>query len=100
MGLLQGPRLMAWTTKSPIRGNHWVPLGCRALLGSVKIIMHYVLNVKPVCCYYAIQGRRKVQTFWGPKNDPTSFKGEDFATIPSKSGGEGFSPIGSDGPGN
>ena len=37
MGLLQGPRLMAWTTKSPIRGNHWVLLGCRALLGSVKI---------------------------------------------------------------
>ena len=36
MGLLQGPRLMAWTTKSPIRGNHWVPLGCRALLGSVN----------------------------------------------------------------
>ena len=32
MGLLQGPRLMAWTTKSPIQGNHWVPLGCRALL--------------------------------------------------------------------
>ena len=28
MGLLQGPRLMAWTTKSPIRQNHWVPLGC------------------------------------------------------------------------
>jgi hypothetical protein len=21
---LQGPRLMAWTTKSPIRGNHWL----------------------------------------------------------------------------
>ena len=36
MGLLQGPRLMTWTTKNPIRGNHWVPLGCRALLGSVK----------------------------------------------------------------
>ena len=36
MGLLQGPRLMAWTTKSPILGNHWVPLGCRVLLGSVK----------------------------------------------------------------
>ena len=36
MGLLQGPRLMAWTTKSPIQGNHWVPIGCRALLGSVK----------------------------------------------------------------
>jgi hypothetical protein len=29
-------RLMAWITKSPIWGNHWVPLGCRALLGSVK----------------------------------------------------------------
>ena len=36
MGLLQGPRLMTWTTKSQIRGNHWVPLGCRTLLGSVK----------------------------------------------------------------
>ena len=36
MGLLQGPRLMAWITKNPIRGNHRVPLGCRALLGSVK----------------------------------------------------------------
>ena len=23
-GLLQGPRLMSWTTKSPIGGNHWV----------------------------------------------------------------------------
>ena len=38
MGLLQGPRLMAWTTKSIIRGNHWVLLGCRAFLGSVKIV--------------------------------------------------------------
>ena len=36
MGLLQGPRLMARTTKSPIRRNHWVPLGCRGHLGSVK----------------------------------------------------------------
>ena len=36
IGLLQGPRLMAWTTKSPIQRNHWVPLGCRAILGSVK----------------------------------------------------------------
>ena len=36
MGHLQGPRLMAWTTKSPIWGNHWVPLGGRALLGSVE----------------------------------------------------------------
>ena len=29
-------RLMAQTTKSPIRRNHWVPLGCRTYLGSVK----------------------------------------------------------------
>jgi hypothetical protein len=36
MGLLQGSRLIPWTTKSPIRANHWVPLGCRAPLGSVK----------------------------------------------------------------
>ena len=40
MGLLQGPRLMAWTTKSPIWGNHWVLLGCRALLGSVKSLIN------------------------------------------------------------
>ena len=26
IGILQGPRLMAWTTKSRIRGNPWVPL--------------------------------------------------------------------------
>ena len=32
MGLLQGPRLIAWTTKSPIRGNHWVAIGCKELL--------------------------------------------------------------------
>ena len=38
MGHLQGPRLIAWTTKSPIQGNHWVPWGCRAHLGSVKTI--------------------------------------------------------------
>ena len=39
MGLLQGPRLMARTTKSPIRRNHWVPLGCRGHLGSVKAVL-------------------------------------------------------------
>ena len=38
MSLLQGFRLMAWTTKSLIQGNQWVPLGCRALLGSVRIV--------------------------------------------------------------
>ena len=38
MGLLQGPRLMAWTTKSPILENHWVPWGCMAHLGSVKMM--------------------------------------------------------------
>ena len=36
MGLLQGPRLMAQTTKSPIWRNHWVPVGCRGHLGSVN----------------------------------------------------------------
>ena len=36
MGLLQAPRLMAWTPKSPVRRNHWVPWGWRAHLGSVK----------------------------------------------------------------
>ena len=36
MGILQGPRLMAWTTKSPILENHWVPWGCMAHLGSVN----------------------------------------------------------------
>ena len=39
MGLLEGTRLMAWTTKSPIQENHWVPVGCRALLGSVQSVM-------------------------------------------------------------
>ena len=54
MGLLQGPRLMAWTTKSPIRRNHWVPLGCRGHLGSVKPFkdMNLFLNV----CY--VHGKR------------------------------------------
>ena len=37
MGLPQGPRLMARTTKSPIRRNHWVPLGCRGHLGSLNV---------------------------------------------------------------
>ena len=31
---------MAWTTKSPILENHWVPWGCRAHLGSVKMFDH------------------------------------------------------------
>ena len=30
------PRLIAWNTKNPMQGNHWVPLGCRALPGSVE----------------------------------------------------------------
>ena len=42
MGLLQGPRLMARTTKSPIRRNHWVPLGCRGHLGSVKQCITFI----------------------------------------------------------
>ena len=39
MSHLQVPRLMAWTTKSPIQGNHRVPSGRRALLGSVQSVM-------------------------------------------------------------
>ena len=56
MGLLQGPRLMAWTTKSPIRGNHWwVPLGCRALLGSVKIVNLVGISQKKNCLENILQ---------------------------------------------
>ena len=43
MGLLQGPRLMAWTTKSSILENHWVPWGCMAQLGSVKLKHHQII---------------------------------------------------------
>ena len=32
---LNGSSIGTWTTKSPIRGNHWVPFGCSALLSSV-----------------------------------------------------------------
>ena len=46
MGLLQGPRLMAWTTKSPILENHWVPWGCMAHFGSVKTFDLYTENEK------------------------------------------------------
>ena len=45
MGLLQGPRLMAWTTKSPILENHWVPWGCMAHLGSVNNVTLWALNL-------------------------------------------------------
>jgi hypothetical protein len=49
MGLL----LMAWTTKSPIWGNHWVPLGCRDLLGSVNLIastnIDLISSLKVLC---------------------------------------------------
>ena len=34
--------ILAWTTKNPIWGNHWVPLGCRALLSSVMLEHHYL----------------------------------------------------------
>ena len=46
MGLLQGPRLMARTTKSPIQRNHWVPLGCRGHLGSVKSLYFFMFHAK------------------------------------------------------
>ena len=51
MGLLQGPRPMAWTTKSQIQGNQWVPLGCRALLGSVTIFADF-------------EGKKMPHNFW------------------------------------
>ena len=70
MGLLQGPRLMAWTTKSPIRRNHWVPLGCRGHLGSVKIISGHVFMVvimmtnielyENSCCF----GSKQLEFLW------------------------------------
>ena len=37
MGLLLGPRLMAWTTKSPIRRNHWV--------ATLDTTMKYILYI-------------------------------------------------------
>ena len=44
IGLLQGPGLMTWTTKSQNLGNHWVPLRCRALLGSVEFVIFFFLG--------------------------------------------------------
>ena len=53
MGLLQGPRLIARTTKSPIRRNHWVPLGCRGHLGSVNKSflgsVYWSPSIEPIC---------------------------------------------------
>ena len=46
MGLQQGSRLMARTTKSPILGNHWVPLVCKALLGSDKFVYEFDFDEK------------------------------------------------------
>ena len=38
-------RLKPWITKSPIRGNHWVPpLGFRSLLASFKILIYIALK--------------------------------------------------------
>ena len=51
VGLLLGPRLMAWTTKSPIWGNHWVPWGCRAHLGSVKRQIKWQI-ISNLCCLF------------------------------------------------
>ena len=51
MGLLGGPKLLALTTKSPIRGNHCAPLGCRAILGSVKMFLH----IKSLFVYITVE---------------------------------------------
>ena len=55
MSLLQGFRLMAWTTKSLIQGNQWVPLGCRALLGSVRIVNLVGISQKKNCLVNILQ---------------------------------------------
>ena len=51
MGLLQRPRVIAWTTKSPIRGNHWVPFGCKDLLGSGR------------CQHFSVEGNLEGSKF-------------------------------------
>ena len=68
MGILQGPRLMAWTTKRPILENQWVPWGCRAHLGSVKRLYRYFGSiVMSNVCENVILEKRKLnrQTVWG-----------------------------------
>ena len=61
--LLQGPRLMAWTTKSPIRGNHWGPLGCRALLGSVKAKIIKLQNFTATVVMFSEQAKNRWSCF-------------------------------------
>ena len=58
MDHLQGPRLMARTTKSPIRRNRWVPLGCRGHLGSVNFFSGDCKNL-------GVSSSGRNQTFWG-----------------------------------
>ena len=58
---LQGQKLSrssTGTTKSPIPGNHWVPLGCRALLGSVK--PRQLMMSDRICCQTEYVVRRSM----------------------------------------
>ena len=57
------PRLMAWTTKSPIRGNHWGPLGCRALLGSVKAKIIKLQNFTATVVMFSEQAKNRWSCF-------------------------------------
>ena len=54
---------MAWTTKSPIRGNHWVPLSCRALLGSVNMFLNYE-EVAKIFILIGLFIKIKQREFW------------------------------------
>ena len=58
---LQGQKLSrssTGTTKSPNPGNHWVPLGCRALLGSVK--PRQLMLSDRICCQTINVGRQSM----------------------------------------
>ena len=59
MGLLQGPRLMAWTQKSPIRGNHWV------------ISFEKVSIKQPVLYHFQIQEALNKDSYRYGRNTPT-----------------------------
>ena len=65
MGLPQGPRLMAWTTKSPILENHWVPCGCMAHLGSVKTLANFH-NFWPLPPYHRHSSKMLMKRVFDP----------------------------------
>ena len=69
---------MAWTTKSPIRGNHWVTLSCRALLGSVNSVK---FKTKPFRQESFGHGCFIMGTFWHmPCSALRTFRQINFST--------------------